>query len=46
VKTLNNEASIHEKFRSAATIEDKFWGTKIFVPAPSSSLLTPMMRRE
>jgi hypothetical protein len=33
-KTLKHEASIHEKFRSAAAIEDKFQGTKISVPAP------------
>jgi hypothetical protein len=34
VKTLKKEASIHENFRSAAAIEDKFRGTEIFVPAP------------
>jgi hypothetical protein len=33
-KTLNSEVSIHEKFCSAAAIEDKFWGTKVYVPAP------------
>jgi hypothetical protein len=27
-------ASIHEKFRSAATIEDQVWGTKVSIPAP------------
>ena len=33
-KTLKHQASIHEKFRSSAAIEDKFWGTEISVPAP------------
>jgi hypothetical protein len=64
VKTLNRPVSVHKKFRSAATIEDQFWGTEVSVPAPcrdgelpsepspstpppsSSTLLTPMMRRE
>ena len=33
-KTLKELASIHEKFRSSATIEDKFRGIEISVPAP------------
>jgi hypothetical protein len=33
-KTLNRQASIHEKFRSAAAIKEKFRGTEISVPAP------------
>jgi hypothetical protein len=33
-KTLNESASIHEKFRSAAAIEDQFRGTEVSVPAP------------
>ena len=33
-KTLNHPASIHEKFRSSAAIEDKFRGTEVSVPAP------------
>jgi hypothetical protein len=33
-KTLKDKASIHEKFYNAATIEDKFRGTEISVPAP------------
>ena len=33
-KTLNKSASVHEKFRSSAAIEDKFWGTEVSVPAP------------
>jgi hypothetical protein len=33
-KTLKEEASIHEKFRTAAAIEDKSWGTEISVLAP------------
>jgi hypothetical protein len=33
-KTLNQSASIHEKFCSAAAIEDQFWGTEVSVPAP------------
>jgi hypothetical protein len=63
-KTLNESASIHKKFRSAAAIEDQYRGTGVSVPAPcrdgelplepspstpppsSSSLLSPMMRRE
>jgi hypothetical protein len=32
-KTLNQSASIHEKFRSAAAIEDQFRGTEVSVPA-------------
>jgi hypothetical protein len=41
-KTLKEEASIHEKFRSAAAIEDKFWGTEFSVPAPcQDGELTP-----
>jgi hypothetical protein len=34
VKTLKEEASIHEKFHNATAIEDKFRGTEISVPAP------------
>ena len=34
VKTLRTEASIHEKFRSSAAIEDKFWGTEVSILAP------------
>jgi hypothetical protein len=34
MKTLKKSTSIHEKFRSTAAIEDEFWGTKFFVPAP------------
>ena len=33
-KTLDKSASIHEKFRSSAAIEDNFWGTEISVLAP------------
>ena len=33
-KTLDESASIHEKFRSSAAIEDKFRGTEVSVPAP------------
>jgi hypothetical protein len=33
-KTLNSPASIHENFRSAAAIEDQFWGTEVSVTAP------------
>jgi hypothetical protein len=33
-KTLEEEASVHEKFRSAATIKDKFRGIEVSVPAP------------
>ena len=33
MKTLNQPASIHEKLRSSAAIEDKFRGTEISVPA-------------
>jgi hypothetical protein len=48
-KTLKEEASTHEKFRSAAAIEDKFRGTEISVPVscrdrklpPEPSPLTP-----
>jgi hypothetical protein len=55
VKTLKEEASIHEKFCITAAIKDKFRGTDISVPPepspstppPSSSLLLiPMMWRE
>jgi hypothetical protein len=34
VKTLNQSASIHEKFHSAAAIEDQFRRTEVSVPAP------------
>jgi hypothetical protein len=34
VKTLNELASIHERFHSAAAIEDQFRGTEVSVPAP------------
>jgi hypothetical protein len=34
VKTLNQSASLHKKFCSAATIEDKVWGIEVSVPAP------------
>jgi hypothetical protein len=33
-KTLEEEASIHEKFHSATAIEDKFRGTEVSIPAP------------
>jgi hypothetical protein len=33
-ETLNQLASIHENFCSAAAIEDQFRGTKVSVPAP------------
>jgi hypothetical protein len=33
-KTINQSASIHEKFCSAATIEDQFRGTEVPVLAP------------
>jgi hypothetical protein len=33
MKTLKESASIHEKFRSTAAIEDQFWGTEVSVPA-------------
>jgi hypothetical protein len=33
-KTLNQLASIREKFRSATAIEDQFWGIEVSVPAP------------
>jgi hypothetical protein len=33
-KTLEESAFFLEQFRSAATIEDKFRGTEVFVPAP------------
>jgi hypothetical protein len=34
MKTLEEEASIHEKFHSIAAIEDKFRGTEVSVLAP------------
>jgi hypothetical protein len=34
MKTLEEEASIHEKFCSAAAIKDKFQGTEVSVLAP------------
>jgi hypothetical protein len=33
-KTLGESAFFPEQFRSAATVEDKFWGTEVSVPAP------------
>ena len=56
-KTLNESASVHEKFHSSAAIEDKFRGTEVSVPAPcrdrevppdsSPSMLLPSsMKRE
>jgi hypothetical protein len=33
-KPLNQLVSVHEKFHSAATIEDQFWGTEVSVLAP------------
>ena len=33
-KTLNHQASVHEKFRSAATITDEIRGTEVSVSAP------------
>jgi hypothetical protein len=33
-KTLNRSAFSQIKFRSAAAIEDQFWGTEVSVPAP------------
>jgi hypothetical protein len=33
-KTLNRPVSVHEKFHSAATIEDQFQGIEVSVPAP------------
>jgi hypothetical protein len=30
-KTLNNPVSVHQKFRSAATIEDQFRGTEVSI---------------
>ena len=33
-KTLDQSASIHEKFRISAAIEDKFRGSEVPVPAP------------
>jgi hypothetical protein len=33
-KTLNHPVSVHEKFHSAAAIEDQFWGTEVSIPAP------------
>jgi hypothetical protein len=33
-KTLNQSASFHEKFRSAAVIEDQFWGKEVSISAP------------
>jgi hypothetical protein len=40
--TLNELASIHEKFRSAAAIEDEFRGTKISVPTPRRDRELPL----
>jgi hypothetical protein len=34
VKTLNKLVFFPEKFRSAAVVEDQFWGTEVSVPAP------------
>jgi hypothetical protein len=34
VQTLNQSAFFPAKFRSAAAVEDKFWGTKVSIPAP------------
>jgi hypothetical protein len=34
MKTLKEEASIHEKFHSTAAIEDQFQETEVSVPAP------------
>jgi hypothetical protein len=34
VKTQNQSVSIHEKFHSAATIKDQFWGIEVSVLAP------------
>jgi hypothetical protein len=34
MKTLEESASIHQKFRSAAAIKDQFRGTEVPVPAP------------
>jgi hypothetical protein len=31
VKTLNSPAFVHEKFHSAATIEDEVWGTEVSI---------------
>jgi hypothetical protein len=54
-KTLNQSASVDEKFCSAATIEDQFWWTEVFVlalcrdgelppePSPSTPLPSPSM---
>jgi hypothetical protein len=33
-KTLKESAKFLEQFRSAATIEEKFWGTEVSIPAP------------
>jgi hypothetical protein len=33
-KTLGEGVKFPEQFRSSATVEDKFWGTEISVPAP------------
>jgi hypothetical protein len=34
LKTLKQWAFFSEQFCSAATVEDKFWGTEVSVPAP------------
>jgi hypothetical protein len=45
-KTLNQSASIHKKFHSAAVIEDQFWGTPCWdgelppEPSPSTPLIS------
>jgi hypothetical protein len=33
-KTVDQSAFFPEQFRSAATVEEKFWGTEVSVPAP------------
>jgi hypothetical protein len=33
-KTLKESAFFPEQFRSATAIEDKFWGTEVFISAP------------
>jgi hypothetical protein len=33
-KTLGESAKFPEQFRSAATVEDKFWGTEVSVSGP------------
>jgi hypothetical protein len=38
VKTLKEGASIHEKFCSAAAIEDQFWGIEVSIPAPGRGI--------